>query len=169
MRQATSKKGFTLVELLLYIGLVVIILLAVVQLLAVMFQSRIKHQVITEVEEQGMLLIQRIIQSIRNADAILSPTIGGVSSSLSLNVVGASNDPTVFSAVSGVAQITEGVSSPVTLTAGKVSVSNLRFQNLSKTGTPGIIRIDFTLTYVNATGRQEYEYSKHFFASASLR
>ena len=99
MRQATSKKGFTLVELLLYIGLVVIILLAVVQLLAVMFQSRIKHQVITEVEEQGMLVIQRIIQSIRNADAILSPTIGGVSSSLSLNVVGASNDPTVFSAV----------------------------------------------------------------------
>lgn len=164
-----QKNAFTLVELLLYIGLVVIILLAVVQLLAVMLQSRIKHQVITQVEEQGMLLMQRITQSIRNTDAIFSPATGEASNALSLDVAGVNNDPTVFSSSGGIIQMTEGANSSVALIAGKVILTDLRFHNLSRAGTPGMIRIDFTLRYDNTTGRQEYEYSKHFFASASLR
>lgn len=51
----------------------------------------------------------------------------------------------------------------------RVTVSNLTFTNLTRAGTPGNVRIQFTLTHINPSGRNEYDFSKTFYGSASLR
>ena len=110
-----------------------------------------------------------ITQTARNAETITSPAQGASAALLTLDVVTVANDPTVFDLSGGAMRITEGVGSAVALTNSRVTASTLNFQNLSRTGTPGTVRITFTLTHVNPSSRQEYNYARTFYGSASLR
>jgi hypothetical protein len=113
--------------------------------------------------------MQIVTQTLRNATAINSPSAGASVAMLSVNTpVGASN-PTVFDLSSGVIRITEGAEAAVGLNNSLVTASGLTFQNLTTSGTPGTIRITFTLTRVNPSGRNEYDYAQTFYGSASLR
>ncbi len=159
-------KGFTLIELLLYIGLLSFMLLSISVFLATLLQSRVKYQTMSEIEQQGAQVMQMITQSVRNATTISTPVAGASGSSLSL-AVSAPNNPTIFDVSGGVLRITEGAGSPVALTNSRVTASGVTFYNLSRTGTPGIVRIEFTLTHVNSAGLNEFAYSKSFGASAS--
>lgn len=163
------KKGFTLIELLLYLSLSAIMILIVSVFLATLLQSRIKNQAIAEVDQQGIQVMQLISQTIRNAENINYPGQGASASTLSLDVIESSNDPTVFDISNGTIRIIEGSDSATSLTSNRITASNLTFQNLSRDDTPGVIRIQFTLSHVNPSGRNEYDYSKTFYGSASLK
>jgi hypothetical protein len=75
----------------------------------------------------------------------------------------------VFDLSAGVIRITEGASSSIPLTNARIVATGLTFQNLSRVGTPGLIRIQFTLVHVNQAGKVEYQYQQTFIDSASLR
>lgn len=164
-----SDAGFTLVELLLYVGISAILLLVISVFLSSLLQSRIKNQTIAEVEQQGAQVMQLIAQTARNAEAITSPAQGANASFLILDVIAPASDPTVFDLSSGAIRITEGAGSAIALTNSRVAASALAFQNLSRAGTPGAIHIQFTLAYVNPEGRNEYSFTKTFIGSATLR
>lgn len=168
-QRSNIQGGFTLVELLLYVSIASVMLLVISVFLSTLLESRIKNQTIAEVEGQGIQVMQMITQTARNAEAITSPALGASASSLTLDVITAGSDPTIFDLASGVIRIKEGAGSAVALTNSRVTASALTFQNFSRTSTPGTIRIMFTLTYVNSSGRNEYTYSKTFYGSASLR
>jgi prepilin-type N-terminal cleavage/methylation domain-containing protein len=165
----SPQNGFTLIELLLYVSIAGIILLSLSVFLASTMYSRVKNQTIAEVEQQGIQVMELISQTIRNTEAINSPTTGTSASLTSLDVVTAANDPTVFDLLSGAIRITEGAGSAVSLTNSRVTASGLTFYNLSRSGTPGIIRVQFTLTHQNPEGRSEYDFNKTFYTSAALR
>lgn len=164
-----KKQGFTLIELLLYVAIVSVVVLATSVFLQLIFESRSKNQVIAEVEQQGAQVMQAITQTIRNSTAVNSPALGSSSSSLSLAVLDGTKSPTIFDLSAGTIRITEGSSSPVNLTSSLVTASSLTFQNLSYTGTPNTIRIQFTITYINTSGRFEYQFTKTFYGSANIR
>lgn len=164
-----KEKGFTLIELLLYTTAASIIVFTTTSLLQFTLQSRVKNQTIAEVEQQGLQVMQLITQTIRNATAINSPAIGESGASLSLVVVDGASSPTVFDSSSGEVRIKEGTGALVSLTSSRVTISNLSFQNLSRVGTPNTIRTSFTLTYINPSGRNEFEFSQNFYGSADLR
>lgn len=168
-QNSRRKNGFTLVEVLLSTSVAAIILVSLSVALSQVLESRVKQQITAEVEQQGMQVVQLITQSIRNSDNINAPSSNTSGSSLSVDVYTISADPTVFSLSSGVIQIQEGAGIPVALTSSPVTASGLTLSNLSQSGTPGTIRLEFTLTYTNPTGRQEYTYQKTFYASASVR
>lgn len=161
--------GFTLIELILYVGIASILLLAISFFLAMLIQSRIKNQTIAEVEQQGLQVMQIITQTARNSEAITSPAPGASASLLTLDVINVANDPTVFNISSNAIRVTEGINSAIALTNSRVNVSNLTFQNLSRANTPGAIRIQFTITHINPEGRNEYSFAKTFIGSATLR
>ncbi len=169
MRNKQYKKGFTLVELILYIGISATLLLVATLFLSTLLESRVKNQTIAEVDQQGLAVMQSITQSIRNADAINTPTAGTTAGALSLDAVGTLGDPTIFDLSGGAVRITEGAGLPITLTNSQVIVSSLLFENLSLADTPGLIRVTLTLLHVNPEGRQEYNFSRTFHASAALR
>jgi len=167
--QLNPRKGFTLVELLVYISLVSMMLLAVASFAKIILQARVRNQVISEVEQQGVQVIQIISQTIRNAENITAPASGGGTGGLTLNVISVSQNPTVFSLDSDIIKIKEGSTSQINLTNSKVIASDLIFQNLSRTDTPGIIKYSFVLDYDNQSDKPEYNYLKTFYSSASLR
>lgn len=164
-----QKKGFTLVELMLYVAMVALMMLFLFSFLQFLIQSRIKNQVINEIEQQAIQVSQRMNQVIRNAVSITSPAIGANATSLEVTVLSAPLSPTIFDLKTGAIRIKEGGAGINTnLTNSKIVASDLVFYNLSRSSTPGTIRWHFTLTYNNPDNRQEYNFSQTFFGSATL-
>lgn len=165
----TLKKGFTLVETLLYVSIISVMLLVFSIFLFLILQSMIKYQTISEVDQQGIQVVQMMTQLIRNAKKINIPVQGATGATLSVDTVDAGKTPTVFNSSGSNVQIKEGTGAIIPLTSSRVVVSGLSFSNLSKTNTPGIIKFQFTLNYVNLSGRNEYNYTKTFYGSAAIR
>ena len=166
---STGKQGFTLVEVLLYVIILSAMTLTISVLLFLIFQSRVKGQTIAEVEQNGQRIMQIVTQTIRNADSITSPAIGTSASSLTLVVPTGAKSPTIFDLSGSVFRVKEGVGTNIALSNSRVVVSGLSFYNTSRTGTPGVIKIQFTLSHLNPSGRNEYNYSETFYGSATLR
>lgn len=158
-----------MIELLLYVSLVSVILLSVSVLYSALLSSGVKNQTVADVEGEGMHILHLITQTIRNARAINSPVPGASAASLSLNVADAAKNPTIFDLASSTLRIKEGGSQTIPLTSSRILISGLAFSNLSRAGTRGTIRIEFTVNRLNPEDRNEYEYPKTFYASASLR
>lgn len=169
MARTDTQKGFTLIELLLYIAIASIMLLLISAFLAELLQSRVKNQAIAEVEQQGVQVMHLITQTVRNTEGITSPAQGGSDSSLTLDVLEVAQDPTVFYVEDGGIFISEGGGDAEALTNSRVVVSGLTFQNLSRTDTPGTVRVQFILSHVNPEDRNEYRYEKTFVGSATVR
>lgn len=123
----------------------------------------------SEVEVQGLQIMHSLTQTIRNAESINSPSTGANSPNLSLNTIISGNNPTVFDIGSGAIRIKEGGSSAIPLSNYRVTASGLSFLNLSRSSTPGAIRISFTLASSVNNGKNEYVYTKNFVGSATLR
>lgn len=169
MNKILQQKGFTLLELLLYIATSAAILLVISGFLSVLLRARIKNQTVADVEAQGQAAMQLMTQTIRNSATINSPAQGISAAFVSLNTYTTVNNPTIFDLSGGVLRIKEGAATTIPLTNSRVVVSGLSFQNLSRTSSPGTVRVQFTLTHVNLGGRNEYTYAKTFTGSASLR
>lgn len=165
----THKRGFTLIEILLGIALMGIIILVLTGLLFLLFQAQVKHQVISEVEYQGAFIIKKITQTIHNADSISSPLPGTQGSSLSLAMISASKNPTIFDLSNSHIRITEGTGSAISLSSSRVHITNFQITHLSQSQTPGSLRIQYTISADNPANLQEYSYEKTFYATASLR
>lgn len=163
-------RGFTMIELLLYATLASVLLGSISGMYNTFSQARIKQQAINEVEQQGTQALQIITQTIRNAKTITTPAVGATGTSLVLADYVAGNNPTTFDLAAGVLRVCQGVScTPVTLTSPNVTVSAVSFKNLSQASSPGVITMQFVITYVNPSGRNEYSYAKTFYATASKR
>lgn len=169
MRQHAPQSGFTLLELLLYIGIASAILLSSSLFLFVLLESRVKHQTIAEVEQQGAQVMHVITQAVRNAESVDGLDPGENDNELELAMANPALDPTLFDLNNGTFRVQEGNESTVTLTNARVTVSDLTFQNLSRDETAGIIRIQFTVSHKNPSGRNEYQFQKTFIGSATLR
>ena len=168
-KQRRSQKGYTLIELILYITVLGSLLMGISLFFVTATSARVKNQTIAEVDRQGTTALEYVTQTIRNASSITSPAAGGTGSSLTLVVPTSSLSPTIFSVSSGVLQVQEGASAAVGLTNSKVTISSLTFKNLSRSGTPGVVQVSFIVTRVNAGNRNEYDYQKTFTATAALR
>lgn len=162
-------QGFTLIELLLYTSLASIVLGAVASMFVLVIQIRAKSEVILTVEQQGAFAVEKISRIVRNADSITLPVAGASSTSSTLDVYDASDDPTLIYASSSQMYIQLGSSDPTAITSTEVEVSGFVVTNLSRADTPGTAQYVFTLSHVNGTGRQEFDYSKQFIVSASQR
>jgi Tfp pilus assembly protein PilW len=164
-----SSAGFTLVETLLYVAIVSTLIFLMSAFLLFILESRTKFQTISEVENQGIQVMNIITQIIRDAEIVTLPVPGTSATSVTLDVTDIAKDPTIFNSLGGNIQIKEGAGAIIPLTSSRVLVSDLSFENISRNNTPGIIRFNFTLSYNSDSNRNEYNYSRTFYGSAALR
>lgn len=171
MKRIFNKKynGVSLIELIVYVGIMAIILLALGSFIISSQKMGKKNQAINEVEFQGNQLIRFVAQSIRNSKTINSPTAGNNTASLSIDTDVFGNNPTVFDLSSGKLRIKEGSNAAVDLNSDQVQVSNLIFKNLANVGTKGIIYVQFDINYLNPGNISELNYQKTFYVSAQER
>lgn len=164
MINENENSGFTLVEVVLYLVISSTILMISSFFAFSLFGSRVASQTASEVEQQGIRVTREITQAVRNAEGVVSPNPGNETSFLILG------DTTIeFDLSGGSIRVSEGGGPAISLTNSRVIASDLKFQNLSRAGTPGTIRVSFVLTHVNPDGRKEYDFAKTFHNSASLR
>lgn len=169
MLSPRSSAGFTLVELLLYIALAGILLTAFTAFSTLVIRSRIKHQSVSEVEEQSTQLMYFITQAIRNSEEVATPAPGANSNTLSITVTSSAHNPTVFDLAAGAVRITEGTNTPIILTSPLITISDLQFSNLPLGVTSGTVRIRFTARRVNPNNVNEYDFTKVFTGAAGIR
>jgi type II secretory pathway pseudopilin PulG len=165
---ALKNKGYSLIELLLYITIVGTLLFTITLFFGVATDSRIKNQTISEVDQQGKFILDTITQHIRNADRINIPTVGATTNQLDIDVFTPARANTKFQQIDNKIQITrESLTS--FLNSDLVIVSDLQFQNLARSSTPGIVRVSFIINRYNPSNRNVYDYQKLFVGSAALR
>lgn len=163
-----NNKGFTLFESMLYIAISALVLLAVFSIGLEVTLGKAKLKAMEEVSQNARVALETMSDTIRNAEAINSPTAGSSASSLSLQMVTGSENPSVFDLSSGIVRITEGVGSAVNLTTDEVNITALTFQNLSYTDTPGTVRISMTIEYTNPGGYHNFEFEKTYYTTVNI-
>lgn len=170
MDTRSNQTGFTLIELLLYVALISIFLAVLSFFFASSASMRVKNESENDVNQQGMALMETMTQAIRNSDSITAPTANTSSTtSLTLAVPTAANSPTVF-ALSGTAiTIKEGSATAVPLTSSSVQVTSFTVTNTARTGSFGSLQVSFTLASSAGSNRDEFNYSRTFTSSASVR
>ena len=163
-------RGFTLLETLLFIGASSIIVLIIAGLLNLILVAQTKQTIISEIEETGTRALTIISTTVQDASSVASPTIGQSSTSLTLIRRAGVDTPTVLEIASSTLQLREGVQPASALHSSRIAPSQLAVVNFSPTtSTPGIVDIRFTLSSINPSSRPEYEYSRTFQSSFSLR
>lgn len=165
----SSQRGYTLIELLLYITILGSLLGAVAGFYAVTQSTQAKAQVISEVDQQGAMVIEAITHTIRNANGINTPAAGVTSAVASLSMPSAPSNPTIYDVSGTSLRIKQGTATTVLLTSPSVRVTNLAFRNLTRGSTDGALQVSFTLSSTNLSNRSEYSYQKSFTTTVALR
>lgn len=160
-----------MVEMILYVAICSGLLLSLSLFLTYILEQRIKNQAIQDVNQQGQQMIWLMTKSIQSARSINAPVLGDSGTSLSVTTADPLRNPTIFDVnASGTVEIKEGSSAYIPLTNSHVTAQSLVFENVSSaSSSERIIRIHFMLVYKNPSGRAEYDYSKTFSGSATLR
>ena len=143
-----AKRGFTLIEMLLYIGIASIILVIALQVMIRVLESRQRFTAATDVQQNLRLALNRLIDTSLTASDVNigSSTFGTTPGTLSFAMSSAGYNPTVFSVVGGSLVMTVGANPPVALTSPDVTVDLLRFTNLTPTSGVPAIRIEMHAT-----------------------
>ncbi|HLC91891.1 MAG TPA: prepilin-type N-terminal cleavage/methylation domain-containing protein [Candidatus Saccharimonadales bacterium] len=167
------QNGFTLIEIILYIGIFSLIIGGIVSLAFLATAARSQNQTRADLNYQGHAAMALIVQTIHDANSITEPAPGNTTSSLTLVMDDPLVDPTVFDTNTHsdytALQINEG--SPALsndLTNSRVTISNLSFANKSVGAGNKSIMIQFDLTYNNILSRREFDYSQTFSGGATL-
>lgn len=165
------KKGFTLVEFLLYIGIVSVILVALTLFLVDIISSRGKADAIADVQYSARFAMDRIVREIRNAIGInvANSIFDQPNGRLSLQTSNPSTNPTVIDLSETLLQIKQGTNPAYFLTLEGVEVNKLVFSNFSEAGKSGNVRITLGISHKNLQGRSDLEASTTLQTSVSLR
>ena len=166
------QKGFTLIELIIYVAIVGLVAGAFVSFSIAVTNSNTKTYVAQEVQANSRIALDLITQKIQAATGVnlVDSTFGSDPGVLSLSFASDDLDPTIIqlSEDDGILQVVEGVSSPVNITSDEVKVTNLQFTNLTGTSDKENIKIDLTVEY-DASEDVEFKYAQTLETSATVR
>lgn len=142
-----NKQGFTLVELLLYMGIFSILLVALFQLFTSIIDTQIQSQSSSSVFLDGQYILNRFRYDMQRTKNIIIPSSQGAQATaakLSIN-----NDTYTYSLADGNLSLTNDTASTTgQLNSADTTVSNLNFTRLSDTQGKNIdtLTISFKLT-----------------------
>ncbi len=142
--------GFTLIEIIVYFGLLSVILLIITNLFLSISESFLESKSKSSVVIEGNFVLERLAYDIRRADKIVSPGSPGDSGSILNLKIGADNY--IYSLSGPEINLQAPASSAVPITGSLVTASNLKFTSIgSAEGKPTVL-IDFTLSGSSTEG-----------------
>jgi type II secretory pathway pseudopilin PulG len=124
-----TKKGFTLIETIIYIGIIAIIISSFLMTSEQIIFSNNRTYRQIELTENQKFVIQKINWLLRNVDTINTPPPEASSTILSINKVNFADNPLVLSLADNVVYL-----NTTPLTNNSVIVTNLTFYQLTLTG-----------------------------------
>lgn len=150
------RKGFTIVELLIYMGLLSILLVVLTQISVSIFDLQSQSKAVSSVAQDGRYILTRLNYDTRRASSISAPALGQTSSTATLVLDGVS---TTYDASSGNLVVSSSGSSDQ-LNSLESNISNLQFRRIGNSGGKNSLEISFTLSsrQNRSSGREIRDY-----------
>jgi type II secretory pathway pseudopilin PulG len=159
-----GRQGFTLVELLIYIGLLTILMTILTRIFTGIADVQLESEATGAVEEDGRYIYSRLAYDLTRATSIFTPSVlGDQTNTLSVlidgiaNTYGVSSNNLVLANGQGAHQLnSEGT-----------TISNASFRRLGNAGGKDSIQVKFTIT--STTRRVQGPDTKDFETTIALR
>jgi type II secretory pathway pseudopilin PulG len=165
-----KKRGFTLIEFLIYSVIVSFIVGSLVLTGVNIMQARARINITEEVNHNARAILNMITNHIRQAEGVIYPAPGDSGNYLSLEMPISDFSPTIFEVdENGTLMVRRKDDVASSITSETVIVSDLVFTNLSYTDTPGTVKIVITIEYSNLSERTEYDFEKIFYTTENIR
>lgn len=155
--------GFSLIEFLIYIAILVMVIFTMGLVASNVFQVGVRNDVVQEVSQNGRFAMQRMGQAVKEASIIIEPeeTEGNI---LRLSFEDLNKNPTIFDIFEGKLRIKEGEREYIELTTSKVVVDRLVFKKVSEDS----VRVEMNISFYNPQDLPEYEFKSFFTSSFTL-
>jgi len=140
----TAQKGFTLVELLIYMGMLSIILVVLSQIFGSILDAQLESQSTSAVHRDGRFILSKLTYDVHRASSIVLPaSLGASSTSLQLDISGINT----YSLNNGNLELTDSLETN-NLNSADTTVSNLTFTRIGNTvaNAKNTVRITYTIT-----------------------
>ncbi len=152
-----SRRGFTLIETILYTGILSVIIgsfLLILYNIAGHSESSLRN---IDLIDQKQFIIQKIDWFLQSVAAVNNPTAGSSGAVLSVNKVSYASNPIVVDLSSGVLRVSEGGGGAINLTPTGITVSGLSFTH---TASPNETRVRTVMTLTNAATSTTIDFVK---------
>nr|MBI5455685.1 prepilin-type N-terminal cleavage/methylation domain-containing protein [Candidatus Levybacteria bacterium] len=138
------EEGFTFIELLIFMGIFSILMLAMFQLLIAIFDVQLESQGTSAVSRDGRYILNRLTYDIKNATTVTNPGLGSQGQSLSLKE---GVTTYTYELTNGNLTLTNSTTGTTDqLNSINTSVSNLNFLTLSDISTQNkTVTVSFTI------------------------
>lgn len=145
MWKIKQSAGTTLVEILLYTGIVALVSVIIIDFGQIMISQNARTRVAREVDSNAQIILNQVERVIESAQTITSPVAGATGSSLTLNLNDSGRSPTSFALNGTNLQLTQGSAIPATvLNSKRLIVKDLGFTTIS----PSAVKISITFSSV---------------------
>lgn len=157
-------KGFTLIELIMHIGLFSILLLVMTQIFTWILDIQAESQATSFIYQDGQYIINRISFDIQRAENIILPTTNGQQeNNLELNIDGTTY---TYAIINNNITINNILGTDV-LNSSNTNISNLIFKKVGNTNGKDTVSLSFTITS-NIRRPAGYQ-TKNFQTTAGMR
>ena len=166
-----ARKGFTLLEFILYFALISIVVSTITVFALDVIRTRAKTAVVAEVEQNMRFGLQRILRTVRQASSLNvgASTFDSATGVLSVDMAAASNTPTVFDLSGGALRMKEGSGAAVPLTSSRVVVTSLRFTRDNLPGNNDAITAALTVAFTSDNPDRIFAYVATASGTAVIR
>ncbi len=164
-----KQEGFTLIEFLLYLALLVSMIGIIGNMGILVLESRIKSQAQREMDYSVHLVFSKLSEAIENGEDITAPIRFESATSLSVISSDARKNPTVFDVVDGRMRMQEGISEPVYISSSGAFITDVTFTNISHEDTPASVRTHIRFDAYGGKGRLSFIASTSFYSTIQIR
>lgn len=134
-------RGFSLVELLIYMALMSIFLLVLLDVFTTTLNTKLSTQSTSALSYDSRYILSKLAYDVNNADSIASPAIGATSDTLQLVASGSTN---TYSIINGnLVKTSGGVS--MSLNGNDASLDAISFKNIGNAGGKPTIQVIYTM------------------------
>lgn len=154
-----SLTGFTLLEVLIYVGIVIGMLASAFVVSNNILIAQERNNINGEVFDNAVFVMRKITWALDDVDTITTPSINTTSTTLSVNKASSTQNPYVFDIVSSTVRLAAGAGSAVPLVTDKALVDELTFQHVDPEFGPSSIRITLRVRNAPYTGLTTYNTS----------
>lgn len=165
------KKGFTLIEMLVYVAVLAILIVALSSFVLWAINSNTKTKVMRETSDSARRAMGTILYEIREAKSVYTPTTSASQLSLETTRYLPANETTSFVdffLCSNRICIKKESQTPVALTSENVNIRDLQFTRIV-TGSSASVQVSFVAEYIGPATKPQYQASISLTSTASLR
>lgn len=144
------KKGFTLIEILIYLALVSLIATIAMAAIYPLIDNYYRSQARLDIEGEVNFLMRKINWALMGADSINQPTANNTSTALSINKEGFPQNPIAFDVSSGDFRISLAGAEPIVLNNVNVKIEKAEFEHIFQSGLPSLIGIELSIKHSNS-------------------